>query len=112
MFSYPSDEQIMPNLKKCFKKAFLPRLGHVRSWFKGSEDPIYSSTSTVQDVAWTSAPCLPITVRKGSLSYGDKALTLDMSPWRYIDIASRLPRDPEDLQHMVNLAGASTQLGR
>jgi hypothetical protein len=36
-FSYPSDEEIMPNPKASFTKMILPRLGHVRSWFRGSE---------------------------------------------------------------------------
>ena len=34
-FSYPSDEEITPNPKVNFKKTFLARLGHVRSWFRG-----------------------------------------------------------------------------
>jgi len=33
-FSYPSDEEITPNPKVNFKKTFLARLGHVRSWFR------------------------------------------------------------------------------
>jgi hypothetical protein len=37
-FSYPSDEEIMPNPKANFKRRLLPRLGHVRSWFKGARD--------------------------------------------------------------------------
>lgn len=109
-FTYPSDEEITPNPKASFKKTFLPRLGHVRSWFKGADDTMDSGTSTPPDEARTSAPCLPITAGKGSLSDGDKALALDTSPRRYIDIASRLPRDPEDLQHMADRAGVSTRL--
>ena len=36
-FSYPSDEEIMPNPKASFSKNFLQHLGKVRGWFKGSE---------------------------------------------------------------------------
>ena len=109
-FSYPSDEEITPNPKANFKKAFLPRLGHVRSWFRGGEEARDTGTSTGPDEARTSAPCLPITAGKGSLSDGDRALASDTSPRRYVDIASRLPRNSEDLLYMADRAGASTRL--
>ncbi|KAK8457021.1 hypothetical protein SEVIR_3G115951v4 [Setaria viridis] len=96
-FSYPSDEEIKPNPKANFKKAFMPRLGHMRSSFKGAEEIEDSGVAKTQDEARTSAPCLPITVGKGSLSDGDKVLALDTSPRCYIDITSRFPQDPEDL---------------
>lgn len=109
-FTYPSDEEIAPNLKASFKGAFLPRLGHVCLWFKGADEMAGSSTSTTLDGARTLTPCLPITAGKGSLSDRKKALASDTSPRRYIDIASRLPRNLEDLQHMARRAGARTQL--
>jgi hypothetical protein len=107
-FSYPSDEEITPNLKASFKKAFLPRLGHVRSRFKGADEVMDSGMSTALDEARTSASCLPITAGKGSLFDGDMALASDTSPRCYIYIVSRLPWNPEDLQHTAGRARAST----
>ena len=109
-FSYPSDEEITPNPKASFTTALLPRLGQVRSWFKGVEEPTRSSTSTSHEEARLSAPCLPITVGKGSLSDGDQALASDTSPRRYVDIASRLPQNQEGLQHVADRPGANTRL--
>jgi hypothetical protein len=79
-FSYPSDEEIMPNPKANFKKSLLPRLGHVHSWFKGAGETQASSDASMQDQARTSAPCLPVTAGIGSLSDGDRALASDKSP--------------------------------
>lgn len=70
-FGYPSDEEIVPNPKADFRKTFLPRLGHVRSWFKGAEAEPKSNTSTAQEGARSAASCLPIMVGKGSFSDGD-----------------------------------------
>ena len=35
-FSYPFDEEIVPNPRVRFTKTILPRLSHVRSWFRGA----------------------------------------------------------------------------
>jgi hypothetical protein len=96
-FGYPSDEEIVPNPKANFKKAFLPRLGPVRSWFKGAEVEPNPRASTLQEGARSSAPCLPIMAGKSSLSDGDLGYHEDISPRRYIDITARLPRDPNEL---------------
>jgi hypothetical protein len=36
-FTYPSDEEIVPNPRANFRSTLLPRLDHVRSWFKSAE---------------------------------------------------------------------------
>lgn len=109
-FSYPSDEEIIPNPKVNFKKTLLPRPDRFRSWFKGACESSGSNALKTQEAARTSAPCLPITTGKGSLSDGDDVLATDMFPRCYVDITSRLPKDASDLRHMVDRAGASTRL--
>ena len=37
-FSYPSDEEIVPNSKADLSKGLLPKLGRVRNWLKGSKE--------------------------------------------------------------------------
>jgi hypothetical protein len=105
-FGYPSDAEIMPNPKADFKRSFLPRLGHVRSWFKGAE----AESSASQDEARSTAPCLPIMTGKNSLSDGDSGYHPDISPRRYTDITSRLPQDPDELLHVASRSGANTRL--
>jgi hypothetical protein len=96
-FSYPSDEEIMPNPKANFKRSLLPRLGHVRSWFKGTGETQASGDASMQVQARTSAPCLPITAGIGSLFDGDRALASDTSPRCYVSIETRIAQHPEDL---------------
>jgi hypothetical protein len=109
-FGYPSDEEIVPNPKANFKKAFLPRLGHVRSWFKGAKVEPNSRASTSQEGARSSAPCLPIMAGKSSLSDEDSRNHGDISPRRYTDITARLPRDPSEFLQVVSRPGAKTWL--
>ena len=109
-FGYPSDEEIVPNPKANFKKNFLPRLGHVRSWFKSTDIESTSSASTTNGGARSSASCLPITAAKGALSDGDMAYHSDISPRRYTDITSRLPQDPDELFQVASRPGANTRL--
>jgi hypothetical protein len=98
-FGYPSDEEIVPNPKANFTRAILPHLGQVRSWFKSSE----SGSSKTREGASANAPCLPITTGKASPPGG-------ISPRPYTDMASRLPKDPIDLQHIADRAGVGTRL--
>ncbi|KAM0901363.1 hypothetical protein ACQ4PT_020050 [Festuca glaucescens] len=109
-FDYPSDEEIVPNPKADFKMAFLPRLGHVRSWFKGADARTKSSTSTSEEGARSTAPCLPIMTGKGSLSDGDSGYHPDISPRHYTDITSRLPQDRDELWQVASRPGPSTRL--
>jgi len=109
-FGYPSDEEIVPNPKADFKKAFLPRLGHVRSWFKGGETESRPTTSTSQDGARSIAPCLPIMMGKGSLSEGDPGYHPDISPRCYTNINSRLPQNSNKILQMASRPGAKTWL--
>ncbi|KAM0882333.1 hypothetical protein ACQ4PT_032372 [Festuca glaucescens] len=110
-FGYPSNEEIMPNPKADFKKGFLPRLGHVRSWFKGAtEAESKESPSTSQDGARSAAPCLPIMAGKSSLSDGDCGYHPDISLRRYTDITSRLPQDHDELLQVASRPGANTRL--
>ena len=53
-FSYPSDEEIVPNSKADFSKGLLPKLGKVRNWLKGSKGHGGMPSSST-------APCLPVT---------------------------------------------------
>jgi hypothetical protein len=55
-FSYPSDEEIIPNPKTSFSKDFL-NTDKVRGWFKGSE----KEKINVDASSSSTAPCLPIT---------------------------------------------------
>jgi hypothetical protein len=50
-FTYPSDEEIVPNPRANFRATLLPRLDHVRSWFKGAGEAPKSSTSTSEEEA-------------------------------------------------------------
>src|SRR5579859_3929466 len=78
-----------------------------------THDFTYPSDEEIQvnpRASFTSAPCLPVTERRNALSEGDQAMTSDISPRRYDDIASRLPRDSEEMQHLADRAGASTRL--
>jgi len=109
-FGYPSDEEIVPNPKADFKKAFLPRLGHVRSWFKGTDTEAKANASTREEGARSTAPCLPIMAGKGSLSDGDSGYHPNISPRLYTDITSRLPRDPDELLQVASRPGAKTRL--
>ena len=73
----------------------------------------YPSNEEIQvnpKASLTSAPCLPITEGRNALSEGDDAMASDISPRRYADIASRLPHNPEEVQHIAGRAGASTRL--
>ncbi|KAM0851209.1 hypothetical protein ACQ4PT_052578 [Festuca glaucescens] len=90
--------------------AFLPRLGHVRSWFKGADVGTKSSTSTSEEGARSTAPCLPIMTGKGSLSDGDSGYHPDISPRHYTDITSRLPQDRDELLQVASRPGPSTRL--
>jgi hypothetical protein len=61
-FSYPLNEEIVPNTKVSFsKKGLLPNLGKVREWFKGSSDQVCDGEG-----ASSAAPCLPVTSKKSS----------------------------------------------
>ena len=78
-----------------------------------THDFTYPSDEEIQvnpRASFTSAPCLPVTERRNALSEGDQAMASDISPRRYDDIASRLPRDSEEMQHLADRAGASTRL--
>ncbi|KAK1665875.1 hypothetical protein QYE76_054034 [Lolium multiflorum] len=109
-FDYPSDEEIVPNPKADFKMVFLPRLGHVRSWFKGADAGTKAGTSTSEEGARSTAPCLPIMTGKGSLSDGDSGYHPDISPRHYTDITSRLPHDRDELWQVASRPGPSTRL--
>ncbi|KAK1653685.1 hypothetical protein QYE76_071490 [Lolium multiflorum] len=109
-FDYPSDEEIVPNPKADFKMAFLPRLGHVRSWFKSADAGAKAGTSTSEEGARSTAPCLPIMTGKGSLSDGDSRYHPDISPRHYTDITSRLPQDRDELWQVASRPGPSTRL--
>lgn len=89
-FSYPSDEEIVPNPKANFRATLLPRLGHVRSWFRGAVTKPKSDSSTSQEGASSTAPCLPITTGGGSLSDGDASHHPDMGGGAVLD-GSRHP---------------------
>jgi hypothetical protein len=69
----------MSNPKANFKEGFLPRLGHVCSWFKGTEDTQASGNASAQDQVRNLASYLPITSGTGFLSDDDKALASDTS---------------------------------
>jgi hypothetical protein len=86
-FSYPSDEEIVPNPKTPLSRAFLPNLGKVRGWFKspnGQGDGDVPTSST-------SASCLPISSQKDEL---------DSLSHPYVSLESRLPQDPALLQRL------------
>jgi hypothetical protein len=96
-FSYPSDEEIMPNPKASFSKDFL-KLGKVRGWFKGSEKGDGEKPSS------SAAPCLPIT---------DGRLSPSKDPQYsrpYVLLSSRLPQDPVLLQQYLERQGMATRL--
>ncbi|KAM0833857.1 hypothetical protein ACQ4PT_064003 [Festuca glaucescens] len=108
-FTYPSDEEIVPNPKANFRTALLPRLDHVRSWFKGAEGAPKSSTLTSEEEARSTASCLPITAGGKKSTVGSKR-DWDVSPVHYTDMASRLPRNRSDLQKVAGHPGAGTRL--
>lgn len=70
-FTYPSDEEIVPNPKATFSKVILPRFGQVRSWFKGGEGATNEAIPESTEEARSAAPCLPITFGSGCLSDGN-----------------------------------------
>jgi hypothetical protein len=78
-----------------------------------THDFTYPSDEEIQvnpNESFTSAPCLPVTEGRNALSEGDEAMASDISPRRYTDIASRLPHNPEEMQHIASRDGASTRL--
>jgi hypothetical protein len=91
-FSYPSDEEIVPNPKATFSNGLLSK---VRPWSKGPNN------QELEDMS--SAPCFPIT-SGGSKSEGE------LSPHAYNDLRSQLPQNPASLERMARRPGASTRL--
>ena len=89
-FSYPSDEEIVPNPKATFSNGSLLKL-HRRS--KGPDNQEQEGVS--------SAPCCPIT-SGGSKSEGG------LSPRTYNDLQSQLPQNPASLERIARRPGAST----
>jgi len=77
-FSYPSDEEIVPNSKADFSKGLLPKLGRVRNWLKGSKEYGGAPSSSM-------APCLPVT--SSSAKKG-------MPPHAHTDLESPTPAKP------------------
>ena len=109
-FDYPSEEEIVPNPKADFQRTFLPRLGHVRAWFRGAEGDAKTSSSTSQEAARSRATCLPVTTGKGSLGGGSTSQNEDIYKRHYTDITSRLPQDLEGRRQVANRPGANTRL--
>jgi hypothetical protein len=109
-FGYPSNEEIVPNTKLDYRKTFLPRLGHVRAWFKGVEVEPKTSSSSSQEGTRSRAPCLPVTTGKGSLADGSTSQHLDISPRCYTDITPRLPKDRDELHQVASHPGANRRL--
>jgi hypothetical protein len=95
-FSYPSDEEIVPNPKMPFPRTFLPNLGKVRGWFKGPDGEGNGGASSS-----TSASCLPISSKRDEL---------ESLSHPYVSLDSRLPEDPVLLQRYVERLGMSTRL--
>jgi hypothetical protein len=91
-FSYPSDEEIVPNPKATFSNGSLPKL---RRRSKGPGNQEQEGVS--------SAPCCPIT-SGGSKSEGG------LSPRAYNDLQSQLPQNPASLERIARRPGASTRL--
>jgi hypothetical protein len=103
VFSYPLDEEIVPNPKVSFsKKGLLPDLGKVRKWFKGSNDQAGDG-----EAASSIAPCLPVTSKNSATSMKPHE---GLSPHPYINLESRLPQDTTSLQSVARRAGADTRL--
>ena len=111
-FTYPSDEEIVPNPKANFRTTLLPRLDHVRSWFKGAEAATKSNASTSQEGARSNAPCLPVTTGNNTKPVRGRKYDWDISPvrYRYTDMASRLPRDQADIKQVAGRPGIGTRL--
>lgn len=107
-FTYPSDEEIVPNPRANFSKTFLPQLDQVHPRF--SSEGSRRSTSSSQEATRASAPCLPIGTGEVSLSDRGKALQSDVSPRRYIDITTRLPHDQSELLQVASRPGANTRM--
>lgn len=107
-FTYPSDEEIVPNPRANFSKTFLPQLDQVHPRF--SSEGSRRSTSCSQEATRASAPCLPIGTGEVSLSDRGKALQSDVSPRRYIDITTRLPHDQSELLQVASRPGANTRM--
>jgi hypothetical protein len=91
-FSYPSDEEIVPNPKTAFFNGLLPK---VRRGFKRSDNREREDMS--------SAPCFPIT-SGSSKSEGE------LSPRAYNDLRSQLPQNPASLERVARRPGALTRL--
>jgi hypothetical protein len=91
-FSYPSDEEIVPNPKAAFFNGLLPKVHH---GFKGSDNREREDMS--------STPCFPIT-SGGSKSEGE------LSPCAYNDLRSQLPQNPASLERVARRPGALTRL--
>jgi hypothetical protein len=83
-FSYPSDEEIVPNPKVSFsKKGLIPDIGKVHKWFKGSNDQAGDGEATS-----LVAPCLPVTSKNLAASVKPHE---GLSPCPYINLESCLP---------------------
>jgi hypothetical protein len=102
-FSYPSDEEIIPNPKVSLsKKGLLHDLGKVHKWFKGSNDQAGDG-----EAASSAAPWLPVTSKNSAISVKPHE---GLSPHPYINLESRLPQDTTSLQSVVQRASADTHL--
>jgi hypothetical protein len=102
-FSYPSDEEIVPNPKASYsKRGLLPNLGKVRKWFRGSNDQDDES-----DMKSSTAPCLPVTSKNSTASGRSRG---GLSPHHYINVESRLPQDNPSLEIIAQREGVSTRL--
>ena len=97
-FSYPSDEEILPNPKASFSKNVL-HLDKVRQWFKSSG----RDKSDKDAPSSSAAPCLPIS---------DAPSPSEDSQYSrpYVKLGSRLPQDPILLQQYQERQGMATRL--
>jgi hypothetical protein len=87
---------LMAQSEHKFKETWVPPLV--------THDFTYPSDEEIQvnpKESFTSAPCLPITEGRNTLSEGDDAIALDISPRFYTNIASRLPHNPKKVQHIA-----------